>query len=153
MSADISVNRKALREYHILERLEAGIELRGTEVKSIRAGLANVNNAYARVEGGQMFVYDIDVQPYARASFEQHEPKRFRRLLLHRSEIDRLYGLTQVKGHALIALRMYWKDARVKIELGVGKGKESADKRADLKERVTKRETDREVSQFNRRRG
>lgn len=153
MSADISVNRKALREYHILERLEAGIELRGTEVKSIRAGLANVNNAYARIEGGQMFVYDIDVQPYARASFEQHEPKRFRRLLLHRSEIDRLYGLTQVKGHALIALRMYWKDARVKIELGVGKGKESADKRADLKERVTKRETDREVSQFNRRRG
>lgn len=153
MSADISVNRKALREYHILERLEAGIELKGTEVKSIRAGLANVNNAYARIEGGQMFVYDIDVQPYARASFEQHEPKRFRRLLLHRSEIDRLYGLTQVKGHALIALRMYWKDARVKIELGVGKGKESADKRADLKERVTKRETDREVSQFNRRRG
>jgi SsrA-binding protein len=151
MSGEISVNRKALRDYHILERLEAGIELKGTEVKSIRAGHANVNNAFARIEGGQVFVYDVDIQPYARASFEQHDPKRYRRLLLHRNEIDRLYGLTQIKGHTLIALRMYWKDARVKIELGVGKGKESADKRADLKERATKRETDREVSRFNRR--
>ena len=151
MSGEISVNRKALRDYHILERLEVGIELKGTEVKSIRAGHANVNNAFARIEGGQVFVHDVDIQPYARASFEQHDPKRYRRLLLHRSEIDRLYGLTQIKGHTLIALRMYWKDARVKIELAVGKGKESADKRADLKERATKRETDREVSRFNRR--
>jgi SsrA-binding protein len=150
MSADISVNRKALREYHILERMEAGIELKGTEVKSIRAGLANVNNAFARIEGGQIFVYDVDIQPYARASHTQHESKGVRRLLLHRNEIDRLYGLTQVKGHTIIALRMYWKDARVKIELGVGKGKESVDKRADLKERASKRETDREVSRFNR---
>jgi SsrA-binding protein len=150
MSADISVNRKALREYHILERMEAGIELKGTEVKSIRAGLANVNNAFARIEGGQIFVYDVDIQPYVRASHTQHESKRFRRLLLHRNEIDRLYGLTQIKGHTIIALRMYWKDARVKIELGVGKGKESVDKRADLKERASKRETDREVSRFNR---
>src|SRR5215216_5465963 len=106
MSAEISVNRKALRDYHILERFEAGIELKGTEVKSIRAGLANINNAFARVEGGQVFVYDVDVQPYARASFEQHEPKRSRRLLLHKQEIDRLTGLTQIKGHTIVALRM-----------------------------------------------
>jgi SsrA-binding protein len=153
MSAEISVNRKALRDYHILERFEAGLELKGTEVKSIRAGLANINNAFARIEGGQAFVYDVDIQPYVRASFEQHEPKRGRRLLLHKQEIDRLFGQTQIKGHTLVALRMYWKDARVKIEIGVAKGKEAADKRQDLKEKVAKRETDREIARFNKRHG
>jgi SsrA-binding protein len=151
MGAEISVNRKALRDYHILDRLEAGIELKGTEVKSIRAGLANINNAFARVEKGQAFVYDIDIQPYARASHEQHEPKRSRRLLLHRKEIDRLFGLTQVQGHTHVALRMYWKDARVKVELGIGKGKEAHDKREDLKERANKREAEREAARFNQR--
>jgi SsrA-binding protein len=151
MSAEISVNRKALRDYHILERFEAGMELKGTEVKSIRAGHANINNAFARVENGQVFVYDVDIQTYAKASFEQHEPKRGRRLLLHKQEIDRLFGQTQIKGHTLVALRMYWKDARVKIEIGVGKGKESVDKRQDLKDKATKRETDREVARFNKR--
>lgn len=151
MGAEISVNRKALHEYHISERLEAGIELKGTEVKSIRAGLANINNAFARVEGGQVFVYDVDIQPYVRASHEQHESKRTRRLLLHRPEIDRLLGLTQVKGNTIVALRMYWKDARVKLELGIGKGKEQRDQRADLKARVTKREMERESATFNKR--
>ncbi len=151
MSAEISVNRKALRDYHILERFEAGLELKGTEVKSIRGGFANINNAFARVENGQVFVYDVDIQPYARASFDQHEPKRSRRLLLHKQEITRLFGLTQIKGHTLVALRMYWKDSRVKIEIGVGKGKESVDKRQDLKDKATKRETDREVARFNKR--
>ena len=153
MAADISVNRKAQRDYHILERLEAGVELKGTEVKSIRAGLANVNNAFARVEGREIFLYDVDIQPYARASHEQHEPKRRRRLLLHRKEIDRLLGLTQIEGRTIVALRMYWKDARVKIEIGVGKGKEQRDQRADIKARVTKREMDREKANFNKRRG
>lgn len=153
MTADISVNRKALREYHILERFEAGIELKGTEVKSIRAGLANVNSAFARVENGQVFLYDLDVQPYVKASFEQHVPKRTRRLLLHKNEIERLHSVTQIKGHTLVALRMYWKDARVKIEVGVGKGKEASDKRQDLKAKATKRETDREIARFNKRRG
>src|SRR4030095_8947928 len=153
MAAEISVNRKALRDYHILERFEAGIELKGTEVKSIRAGLANVNNAFARVEQDEVFLYDVDIQPYVRASHEQHEPKRRRRLLLHRQEIERLAALTQIKGHTVVALRMYWKDARVKVELGVGKGKESADKRSDLKARATKREVEREVSRFNRQHG
>lgn len=151
MSAEISVNRKALRDYHILERFEAGLELKGTEVKSIRGGFANINNAFARVENGQVFVYDVDIQPYVRASFEQHEPKRSRRLLLHKQEINRLFGLTQIKGHTLVALRMFWKDSRVKIEIGVGKGKESVDKRQDLKDKATKRETDREVARFNKR--
>jgi SsrA-binding protein len=153
MSADIITNRKALHDYHILERFEAGIELKGTEVKSIRAGLANLSNAFARVENGEVFLHEADIQPYVRASHEQHEPRRRRRLLLHKKEIDKLFELTSVKGHTLVALRMYWKDARVKIELGVGKGKEARDKRADLKERATKREVDREVSRFNRKRG
>jgi len=150
MSAEISVNRKALRDYHILERFEAGLELKGTEVKSIRLGLANISNAFARIENGQAYVYDIDIQPYVRASFEQHESKRIRRLLLHKQEIDRLLGQTQIKGHTLVALRLYWKDARVKIEIAVGKGKEAGDKRQDLKAKATKRETDREVARFNK---
>jgi len=153
MSAEISVNRKALRDYHILERLEAGIELKGTEVKSIRAGLANISNAYARVENAEVYLYDADVQPYARASHEQHEPRRRRRLLLHKKEILRLFGLCSVKGHTLAALRMYWKDSRVKIEIGVGKGKEAHDKREDIKKKATQRETEREMARFNRKNG
>lgn len=150
MAADIAVNRKALGDYHILERIEAGVELKGTEVKSIRAGHANLNNGFARIEGGQIWLYSADIQPYERASHEQHEPKRQRRLLLHKKEIDHLFGLVSIKGYALVALRMYWKNSRVKIELGVGKGKEAGDKRLDLKKRAEKRETDREIARFNR---
>src|SRR5687768_4022362 len=152
MSTEISVNRKALRDYHILDRFEAGIELVGTEVKAIRAGLANVNNAFARVEEGQVWLYDLDIQGYDKASYEQHVPKRRRRLLLHRREIDRLLGKTQIEGHALIALRVYWKGHRVKVELGLGKGKHAQDKRQDLREKTEKREADRVVAGFNKRR-
>lgn len=152
-SGDISVNRKALRDYHILDRLEAGLELKGTEVKAIRAGLINVNNAFARIENNQAWMYDVDIQPYAMASHERHVPKRVRRLLLHRSEIDKLAGKTQVQGLTLVALRVYWKGHRVKVEIGVGKGKLEHDKRHDLKAKVVKRETDRVVSDFNKRRG
>ena len=148
--ADIAINRKALREYHIAERFEAGLELKGTEVKSIRGGLANINGAYARVENGQVFAYDVDVQAYAKASFAQHEPKRARRLLLHKGEIERLFGLTQIRGNTLPVLRLYWKGARVKLEIGVGKGKEAEDKRQDLKDKAEKRESDREVARFNK---
>lgn len=152
MGADISVNRKALRDYHILDRFEAGLELKGTEVKSIRAGLANVSNSFARIEAGEAWLYDLDIQPYEKASFEQHVPKRRRKLLLHRREIDKLFGKIQVEGHSLIALRLYWKEARVKVELGVGKGKLAHDKRDDLKEKVEKREAARTMSEFNKRR-
>jgi len=147
--SDIANNRRALHDYHILERYEAGVELKGTEVKSIRAGLANINSAFARVENGQLFLYGADIQPYERASHEQHDPKRNRRLLLHKKEIDKLFGQTQIKGHTLVALRMYWKGPRVKIEIGVGKGKEAHDKRSDLKDRVEKREAQREAARFN----
>jgi SsrA-binding protein len=153
MSREISVNRKALRDFHILEKIEAGVELKGTEVKSIRAGHCNINSAFARIENGQAWLYDVDIQPYDKASHEQHEPKRTRRLLLHRGEIDRLFGKVQIKGLALVALRLYWKDSRVKVEIGVGQGKEQRDQRADMKQRVEKREMERTAANFNRRRG
>ena len=152
-SGEISVNRKALRDYHILDRFEAGIELAGTEVKAIRQGLANINNAFARVEKGQVWLYDMDVQPYEKASFVQHEPKRQRRLLLKRSEIDKLLGKTQIEGLALVGLRMYWKGHLVKVEIALGKGKHAQDKRQDLKAKAEKRETDRLVAGFNKQRG
>ena len=153
MSADISVNRKAHHDYLILDRIEAGVELRGTEVKSIRAGLANVNQAFARVENGEMWLYDADIQPYAKASFEQHEPKRRRKLLLHRREIEKLQAKTQIEGHTLVALRLYWKNSNVKVEIGVGKGKHAVDKRQDLKKKADQRESDRAIASFKKRSG
>ncbi len=153
MGAEISVNRKALRDFHILARYEAGIELKGTEVKSIRAGKANVNSAFARVENGQVWLYDVDIQSYEKASFEQHESKRVRRLLLHKAEIAKLAEKSMVDGCTLVGLRMYWKDAKVKVEIGVGKGKDAHDKRDAIKAKVEKREADRVVAHFNRKKG
>ncbi|GAB4165444.1 MAG: SsrA-binding protein SmpB [Terrimicrobiaceae bacterium] len=151
MSADIVINRKARRDYHILETLEAGIELKGTEVKSIRAGKVQLQGAYARIEGGQMYLFDSDIQPYERASHEQHEPKRRRRLLIHRHEIDRLTGEIERAGRTVVPLRMYWKKARVKVELGVGKGKDAGDRRADLKSKAQDRETNRMLASLQKR--
>lgn len=151
MNAEIANNRKARHDYHILETIEAGIELKGTEVKSVREGRINLRDSFARVEDGQCLLYGADIQPYAQASWEQHDPKRVRRLLMHKKEIMRLYGVSQVKGHALVALRAYWKGPRVKIELGVAKGKVSTDKREDLKKKEATREMAREIARFNRR--
>ncbi len=150
MPADIVTNRKALRDYHVLERLEAGVSLKGTEVKSIRAGLVNISGAFARVEGGEVFLYGVDIQPYQRASHEQHEPKRTRKLLMHRREIDRLFGEVTLKSRALVPLRLYWKGGRVKIELAVGKGKVSYDKRNDLKKRAVERDIERDFAAVRR---
>lgn len=152
MSDEIATNRKALRDYHILERYEAGVELRGTEVKSIRQGKINLSDAFARVDRGQVWLYNLDIQIYDKASFAQHEPRRTRRLLLHKREILKLFAATQQKGLALPVLRAYWKNARVKIEIGIGKGKTKGDQRESLKEKAVKRETERVVSSFNRRR-
>lgn len=150
MSIEISVNRKALRDYHILERFEAGLELKGTEVKSIRTGHANLLGAFARVEKMQVYLYEMDIREYEKASHTQHEPKSRRRLLLHKQEIAKLFEQSHIKGNAIVALRLYWKGHRVKVELGVGAGKDKADQRADLKSRAEKREMEREVSRFNR---
>lgn len=150
MKSDIISNRRALHHYHILERYEAGIELRGTEVKSVRAGLANLQQSFARIESGEVFLHGADIQPYERASHEQHEARRPRKLLLHRAEIDRLFGQSNIKGNTLVPLRLYWKNGRVKVELGVGQGKSSIDKRQDLKAKTEKREAERTMRAFNK---
>lgn len=151
MSAEITTNRKALRDYHILEKCEAGISLVGTEVKSIRAGLVNLMGAFARVENGDVFLYGLDIQAYDKASHEQHEPRRTRKLLLHRREIDHLFREVTIKSRALIPLRLYWKKGIVKVELAVGKGKDKSDKRDDLKTKAVNRDLERELASARRR--
>jgi SsrA-binding protein len=150
MPVEIASNRRAFHNYQILDKLEAGISLTGTEVKSIRAGLANLSNAFARIENQEAFLYDADIQPYERASHEQHDAKRPRKLLLHKAEIAKLFEATAVKGQALVALRLYWKDRHVKVEIGIGRGKTHGDKRQDLKEKAAKEEARRAADSFNR---
>ncbi|MFY7817946.1 MAG: SsrA-binding protein SmpB [Akkermansiaceae bacterium] len=152
MSNEIATNRKAGRDFHISEKYEAGIELRGTEVKSIRAGKINISDAFCRVEKGQLFLYGCDIQPWETASlWFQHEAKRPRRLLLHKREIFKLEQASAIKGASLPLLRMYWKNRKVKVEIGVGKGKTHGDQRHDLKNRVELREAQREMARFNQR--
>jgi SsrA-binding protein len=148
--SDIATNRRAFHDYHILDRYEAGISLKGTEVKSIRLGLATLNGAFARVDNAEVWLFGADIQPYARASNENHEPKAQRRLLLNHAEINKLYLATTVGGHSLVALRMYWKGPHVKVEIGVAEGKQAHDKRADIKKKTEKREGDREMARFNK---
>ena len=133
MNPEIANNKRALHEYTILETIEVGVELRGTEVKSVRNGKINLRDAFARVENGQCLLYGLDIQPYEKASWSQHEPRRVRRLLLHKKEIQHLFGVCQVKGHSLVALRAYWKGSRMKLELAVEIG------RASCRERVSPR--------------
>ena len=150
-SGEISKNRKALRDFTISSKFECGIELRGTEVKSIRAGKANIADAFARVERGQVFLYGCDIQPWQTAGeWYNHETKRPRRLLLHKSEILKLDLESSQKGATLPCLRMYWSGRNVKVEIGVGKGKAQQDKRQDIKARVELREAAREMSKFNK---
>src|ERR1700752_5057974 len=110
MATESILNRKALRDFHILDRYEAGIALKGSEVKSIRAGKANIGDAFARIENGEAFLYNADIQPYEKASHEIPTAKRVRKLLLHRKEIDKLYGESQVGGGGLVLLKLYWKN-------------------------------------------
>ncbi|MDZ4815959.1 MAG: SsrA-binding protein SmpB [Verrucomicrobiota bacterium] len=146
MDKEIASNRKARHDYQILDTYEAGVVLTGTEVKSIRAGFVHINEAFARLEKDEVFLYNCDIQPYSHGNRNNHEPKRIRKLLLNRQEIHKLFGEISIKGHSLVALRMYFKKGRVKIELGVGKGKNTVDKRHDLKEKTQKRETERYLS-------
>src|SRR5438094_9289786 len=138
--ADIVTNSKARRDYHILETYEAGIVLHGTEVKALRAGKGQISDAFARVENGQVFLYNAHIDEYAHGNLQNHTPKAVRKLLLHKSEIRKLFGLASVKGNALVPLSFYWKNGKVKVALGVGKGKAEFDKREDLKEREAHRE-------------
>jgi len=138
--ADILTNSKAKRDYHILETFEAGIVLKGTEVKSLRAGLGQIRDAFARVENEEVWLYNAHIDEYSHGNRQNHDPKARRKLLLHRSEIRKLTGLAAVKGQALVPLSFYWKQGKVKVALAVGKGKVEYDKRQDLKEQEAERD-------------
>ncbi len=138
--ADILTNPKARRDFHILETVEAGIVLRGTEVKALRAGLGQIRDAFARIEGEQAFLHNAHIDEYTFGNRQNHDPKSVRRLLLHKKEIRRLGELSTVKGNALVPLAFYWKNGKVKVSLAVGRGKAEFDKREDLKRREADRE-------------
>jgi SsrA-binding protein len=142
--ADIVTNSKARRDYHILETFEAGLVLKGTEVKALRAGKGQLADAYAEVRpargGSEVWLCHAHIEEYSHGNLQNHAPKADRKLLLHKSEIRKLFGLAEVKGNALIPLALYWKNGRVKVSLAVGKGKAQFDKREDLKRRESDRE-------------
>lgn len=139
--ANIAENRKAFHDYHILETYEAGVVLLGTEVKAIREGRVNLRDSFARVENGEVFLYNVNVSPYSHRGYASHEPLRQRKLLLRRDEIRKLIGRTVEKGMTLVPLRMYLKAGRVKVAIGLAKGKKDYDKRETIKRRETDRET------------
>ena len=139
----VAENRRARHEFHILETFEAGIELRGTEVKSLRNGKANIQDAFAMVEEGQVFVYNMHISPYEMGNRFNHDPKRKRRLLLHKSEIARLYGKAREKGLTLIILRIYFSGSYAKLELALAQGKKLYDKREAAAEKESRREMER----------
>ena len=139
----VADNRKARHDYHIHESYEAGLVLTGTEVKSLRAGKANLKDAYARIEHSELMLHNMHVSPYDAGNRFNHEPLRTRKLLMHRSEIDKLMGKTQEKGYTLVPLKLYFTHGMAKIQIGLVTGKKNYDKRQDMAERDAKREIDR----------
>lgn len=143
----LCTNRRARHEYEIEETFEAGVALLGTEVKSLRAGLVSLQDAYARIEGGEAYLLNCHINPYEAASRFGHDPLRKRKLLLHKREIRRLIGKVQEKGLTLIPLSFYLKEGRVKVELALARGKKLYDRREDLKRRMIQRELDQALKQ------
>lgn len=137
----IADNRKAHFDYHVLETFEAGIALLGTEVKGIREGKANLRDAFARVEKGEVWLYNVHINPYSHRGYVDHDPKRRRKLLLHRQQIRKLIGKTVEKGLTLVPTRMYFKNGKVKVAIALARGKQMHDKRETIKRRETERET------------
>ena len=137
----IADNRKAFFDYHILDTFEAGVVLGGTEVKGIREGKANLRDSYARVESGEVWLYNVHINPYSHRGYANHDPKRRRKLLLHRAEIRKLIGKTVERGLTLVPTRMYFKNGKVKVALALARGKQVHDKRETIKRRETDRET------------
>jgi SsrA-binding protein len=139
----IADNRRARHEYHLLERVETGVVLTGTEVKSLREGRTSLAQAYAEVRDGELWLVGLHISPYERASLGAHDPDRDRKLLAHRKEIDSLYGTVSQKGLTLVPTRLYFRDGRVKVELAVARGKEGRDKRRDMADLDAKRQIER----------
>jgi SsrA-binding protein len=150
VSGDVATNRRATHKYELVERFECGIELRGSEVKALRDGKAQIADAYATVDDGEVWLRNLHIPPYAPASIENHDPQRPRKLLLHRYEIERLTGTAQRKGQTLVPVRVYFKGNRVKVELALARGKEQRDRRRELRDRDQQREIDRELSRRSR---
>lgn len=138
----ITDNRKARHDYHILETFEAGMALQGTEVKSLRAGKANLNDAYARVENGELFLYNMHISPYEQGNRFNHDPKRTRKLLMHKYEISKLFGSVREKGLTLVPLKVYFSRGRAKVEIALAQGKKLYDKREAQAEKDARREMD-----------
>jgi SsrA-binding protein len=143
-------NRKAFHDYFVEDRYEAGIELAGTEVKSIRAGTLNLKDAYCTVKDGELFVHGMHISPYEKGNIFNRDPVRSRRLLMHKREIRKLHALVKQDGYALVPLSVYFKDSRVKLEIGLCRGKKNYDKRAAASQRDAKREIDRTLKERNR---
>jgi len=148
--ADIVTNHKARRDYHVLETFEAGIVLHGTEVKSLRAGKGQIADAFARVEKNEVWLYNANIEEYSHGNVNNHALKAPRKLPLHKSEIRKLFGLAAVKGNALLPLDFHWKGSKVKVLLAVGKGKQSFDKRDDIRQRDADRELKRATMKFTK---
>lgn len=146
----IASNRKAYHDYTVLESMEAGIELCGTEVKSIRAGGVNLKDSWCAVEDGEMFVKGMHISPYEKGNIFNRQPTRERKLLLHKREINRLFGLTKQQGVAMVPLSMYFKGSLVKMQIGVCKGKKLYDKRAAAASREAQRDMERGLKERNR---
>lgn len=147
VSGDVATNRRARHKFEILERMEAGIELQGSEVKSLRDGKAQINEAYAVVDRGEVWLRGAHIPPYLPASDQNHDPDRPRKLLLHRREIERLIGKTAERGLTLIPTRLYFKGQRAKVELALAKGKEGRDRRREIADRDLRREVERDFKQ------
>ncbi len=145
----IAQNKKAYHDYFVDEEIEAGIELVGTEVKSVRLGRVNLKDSYVSCKTGEAILIGMHISPYEQGSIFNHEPLRSRRLLLHKKEINKLIGLTSQQGYTLIPLKLYFKDQRVKLALGVCRGKKNYDKRASMAERDAKRNMDRAIKERN----
>ena len=143
-------NRKAFHDYFVEDRYEAGIELFGTEVKSIRGGALNLKDSYCQCKDGELFCYNLHISPYEQGNLFNRDPDRPKRLLMHKREILKLHALQKQDGYALIPLSVYFKDSRVKVELGLCRGKKNYDKRAAIAQRDAKREMDRAVREKNR---
>jgi SsrA-binding protein len=144
-SGDVATNRRARHKFEAVEKMEAGIVLQGSEVKSLRNGKAQMTDAYAVVDRGEVWLRNLHIPPYEPASRENHEPERPRKLLLHKAEIERLIGKTAEKGLTLIPTRIYFKGSRAKVELALARGKEGRDKRRDIADRESKRRIEREL--------
>lgn len=141
-------NRKARHDFHILEVMEAGMVLRGTEVKSLREGRANLKDSYARLKDGELFLMQAHISPYSHAYYDNHEPDRPRKLLLHRQELKRLAGKAKEKGLTLVPLRIYFKDGKAKVELALARGKKVHDKREALKRKTEQRELEKAIKRY-----